>query len=72
MLNVCIKNGNKTKHCTETVRRENAWDGDTNLEANIKEPKIEDVIDKESDKDICKEPYLLNIKCTRNINIVMA
>ncbi|CAK9815211.1 Nuclear pore complex protein Nup205 [Anthophora plagiata] len=54
------------------VRREKACEGDANLEANIREPKMEDVMDNESDKEICSEPYLLNIKCIININIVMA
>lgn len=39
-LNFASKNGNKTKHCTETVRSEKACIADANLEANINEPKM--------------------------------
>ncbi|KOX72429.1 hypothetical protein WN51_01529 [Melipona quadrifasciata] len=72
LLNLYIRNGKRTKQGTETVRREKACNGDANLDANIKEPNIEDVMDNESDSEICKGPYLLNIKCTKNISIVMA
>ncbi|KAL2715679.1 hypothetical protein V1478_015377 [Vespula squamosa] len=54
--------GNNTKNCTETVKSENACKGEASLDANINEPKIDEVIDKESEKKISVEPYLLNIK----------
>lgn len=73
LLFICDnKYGNNTKHWTETVKSEKACNGDVNLEANINEPKIEEVMDKESDKEICDDPYLLNIKWVKNINIVIA
>lgn len=66
------KYGSKTKHCTATVSRENACKGVDNLEANMSDPKIEDVIDKDSEIETLEEPYLLKIKWIRNIKIVIA
>lgn len=62
---LCIRRnniGNNTKNCTATVKSENACKGDASLDANINEPNIEDVIDKESERKNGEEPYLLNIK----------
>lgn len=72
LLNFDNKNGNKTKHWTATVSNENACNGVDSLEVSINEPKMEEVIDSDSDSETLVEPYLLKIRCIENIKIVIA